>query len=111
MEIKSVTDVVSEESTIVLFTRGQHTHLSMIGESSIGYWNISDDREFDNIVVYYREGDVNHLFKGKYTRRDVSSEHDNKVVLYMDSVEKVGETDSNWNEFSGTQRIPMAYIN
>ena len=110
--INSENVIEKDDSAIVIFTRGGNTKLSHIGMSYTGEWTISDDRSFEKVIIYYRldEDNKNMIFKGNYVRREPSSEK-GRVVVYMTDVEKVGETESNWSEFSGNQNNPITYIN
>jgi len=116
MSIKTINDIVTEEdgNTIVIFSKfGETLDLRHIGESRSGNWKIKDERDFDTVVIYFRNevAKENLLFKGKFVDyEDVPNEKNRKVVV-MKEVKNIGTTDSMWNEFN-TQNTsnPCIYI-
>jgi len=118
-QVKTIGDALTtgDGNAIVIFTKGKEDSLDLkhIGESRTGDWKINKDRKFETVLIYHRGDNENEntIFKGKFSRLEDSKSVESRSTVFMEDVVRVGDSSSNWYDFTGINRLasPIMYVN
>jgi hypothetical protein len=102
------------ETAVVIFTRGGRFTLKQDGSGSTGNWVVSQNRKTDKVIIYKRDSrrGQSEIYVGVPVEI-IDSDEEGRREARMASLELVGTTDSNWNEFTETKQgavNPVKYI-
>jgi hypothetical protein len=115
--IKARESLKNNETAIIIFTDGRGLEIDDSGSGTSGVWVIGKNAFADKVIIYKRDKGkkTNKIYRGNFVQLLPSNEKDyeNRFVVEFDSMEYLGETNSNWNEFTETKRgavSPIKYI-
>lgn len=105
------------ETAIVIFTDGRGLKINDNGSGISGVWRINKNASPDRVIIYKRGADknINEIYVGNFIQMlpSTEKEYEKRSVVEFDSMEYIGRTDTNWNEFTDTRRgavSPIKYI-
>ena len=106
------------ESAVVIFTRGEKFHFDKSGRGYSGNWIIRRDH-FDSVIIYKaKERSTGaEIYIGKFESIDPVIEPEtpkNRILrrsVRFANLKRVGETDSNFHQFTETKRNSFCFIN
>ncbi len=99
----------TEQSAIVVFTRGNHFKIKPDGSGSTGNWVINSKHETENVIIYRRKADTNEIYMADFAGLIHSTEPNKKVIL-LRNICCVGMTSSNWFKFCRGSRRSVQFI-
>lgn len=109
-KIKDIKDIISSnQSAIVVFTRGPFLNLRKGDVSESGIWKVDKSRKVDKIVIYYRHDGVNEIIIGKHIDT-VKSNIKGRYYLLFRNYHSAGFTPNNWKVFAQTGSHPVRYF-
>lgn len=101
----------------MIFTDGRGLKINKDGTGKSGVWKINKNISVEKVIIYLRNQskNVNEIYLGDFIQLLPSDEKElpNRSVVEFRDMEFVGETNSNWNEFTETRRgatNPIRYI-
>jgi len=98
---------------LVVFSRWENLELREDGTGWTGYWKIARETKFDKVILYLRENRSGSSFNTVYIADRLSilaSEQEGRSIVELVNVRKLGNTDSNWYEFTSRSSNPVRYV-
>ena len=111
--------VKANKSAVVIFTRGDKFDFDKSGDGYSGNWLIRRV-QLDFVIIYCRPKERSEgaeIYIGNFVRIDPAikpKSHEERMLrrsVRFTNLKRVGETDFNFHQFTGTKRNSFCFIN
>lgn len=109
--VNTARDIIkSGNVALVLFTEGANFKVLEDGTGHSGSWYIQAPPQYDQVIVYYRQGGVlNQILSANVVRLEAGDEPHHYWVYFRDA-EWLGYSTSFWPQFGNDTRNPAITI-